>query len=97
MVKNVANFTFKSPLIRSTESLYNVDSPKEWVESLDVILHELGFDDCIFKAKTTKFREGTPANMITLSTDHKREDVEKCDVNMRNKIIEMFETIHDKK
>jgi len=97
MVKNIANFTFKSPLIRNMESLYKVDSPKEWVESLDVNLHVLGFDDCVFDAKTKTFREGTPADMITLSTGHKREDVEKCDVNMRKKIIEMFETIHDKK
>jgi hypothetical protein len=34
--------------------------------------------------------------MITLSTGYKREDVEKSDGSIREKIIKMFETIHDK-
>jgi hypothetical protein len=33
---------------------------------------------------------------ITLSTGHKREDVEKCDEIIREKIIEMFKPIHGK-
>jgi hypothetical protein len=97
MVKNIANFTFKSPLSRNLESFYEVDSGKEWIESLDVNLDVLGFGDCVFDAKTKEFREGTLLDMITLSMGHKRKDVEKCDGSIREKIIEMFETIHDKK
>ena len=97
MVKNIANFNLKSPLIRNFESFCEVDSAKEWVESLDVNLRVLGFEDCVFDAKTKEFREGKPVDMITLSTGHKREDVEKCDGSIREKIIDMFETIHDKK
>ena len=87
MVKNIANFNLKSPLIRNFESFCEVDSAKEWVESLVVNLRVLGFEDCVFDAKTKEFREGKPVDMITLSTGHKREDIEKCDGSICAKII----------
>ena len=96
MVKDIASFTFKSPLIRNLESFYEVDSAKEWIESLDVHLDVLGFDDCVFDATTKEFREGTPVDIITLSTGHKREDVEKCDGSIREKNIKMFENTYSK-
>jgi P4 family phage/plasmid primase-like protien len=94
MVKNIANYTFKSLLIRNMESLYKIEFSTEWIQSLDINTNVLGFDDCVYDVIDKTFREGRPIDMITLSTGHKREDIENCDETIGQRIIEALRAIH---
>jgi hypothetical protein len=79
MLSNIANFGFKSLLIKNIRNLFRVTLPSEWLSKLDARDDIMGFDDGIYDFNLKVFRDGKPDDVLTLSTGHKSKYVQDCD------------------
>ena len=68
-VKGVLRFLNgrKANLIEELQRLYTVEKPLLWYQALDANFDIFGLDDCVFDIKLGQFRDGTPADMVSLS------------------------------
>ncbi len=95
MLSNIANFGFKSLLIKNMRSLYRVILPSKWLSKLDAGDDILGFDDGLYDFKLKVFRDGKPDDMLTLSTGYKSKDVQDCDPEKLEVILMALASLHE--
>jgi len=63
-------YCFKNSIVKELQTLYMQDYIDAWLISRDKCHHLLGFEDCVynFDASPPGYREGTTADMVTMST-----------------------------
>ena len=80
MVYNrLSNIGFKKSLVEELQILYDIPLPQKWLEKLHLDNFILGFEDKVYDFHLNTFREGTPEDMVTMSTGNFLKDVKNVD------------------
>lgn len=90
---------FKTKVISQLQSFYQVADPKAWLSALDSNTHILGLKDGVYDFHSRTFREGTPDDMLTMSTQHSMADVQNADPDgpIAQEILRAFYSMHTSK
>lgn len=76
LLKDIAQLPFKQHLVERLAISYRFPDPKRWLSQLDGNDHLLGFKDCVYDFEERCFRDGRPEDVVSMSTCHKRADIE---------------------
>ena len=93
-LKSISKITFKNNLAKELQALYAVANPTKWLSNLDGNDYILGFEDCVYDFKTKSFRDGTPSDMISMSTGHMKSDIENAGDSIKQEILVALESMH---
>ena len=93
-LKSISKITFTNNLVKQLQILYKVQNPSAWLSSLDSNDYILGFEDCVYDFKTKSFRDGTPSDMVSMSTGHMKADVENAGDDIKQEILIALESMH---
>ena len=66
----------------------------KWLSALDTNDWLLGFDDTVYDFKEKRFRDGVPADVLTISTIHKNQDVLQRDPVVFQEIMKSIDDMH---
>jgi len=95
MKGKMALHAFSLKIIGSLQKFYNVDDGEKWFKGLNGNGDVLGlFEDCVYDCIEKRFRDGRSLDMVTFSTGHTRESVEKYNPVIGNRILAALKSIH---
>eukprot|EP00873_Tetraselmis_striata_P009643 jgi/Tetstr1/429907/TSEL_019772.t1 len=97
LLDRIAQLPFKNDLVKQLRVLYKVADPGKWLSSLDSNNNLLGFEDCVYDFNESCFREGRPEDMVSMSTGHKRGDMEMymAGSDIGGEIFNSIESMHE--